>query len=69
VSRITTYKCDRCGAVLEGEEGERKAVLRMNTAAATWTADLCGACCEQIRTQVDFLMKSRKKRAKARIAA
>lgn len=62
MSRVTTYKCDRCGALMEGSAEIERGVVRMTTPEAIWLADLCPPCSEQIRTGVTFSMKTRKKR-------
>lgn len=60
MSKITTIKCDRCGAIPEGDEAQAAmSTVRITTSKAVWVADLCGACTDQIRGTVDFEMKKR----------
>jgi hypothetical protein len=47
-------------ATAELERGQ----VRLQTPEATWSADLCPPCSEQIRGDVTFQMKARKRRRK-----
>lgn len=60
--KIATYKCDRCGALMEGAAELERGSLRLVNPQAIWTADLCPPCSEQIRTGVTFLMRKWKKK-------
>lgn len=48
VSKITTYRCDSCGKVLEPQDAEKKAVLTIATPSTRFTADVCAECTGQI---------------------
>jgi hypothetical protein len=65
MTKVTTYKCDRCGALMEGAAELERGTVRLVTAEAIWNADLCPPCSEQIRGGVTFQMKTRKKRKRA----
>ena len=62
MSKVTTYKCDRCGVLMEGSAELERGIVRMATPEAIYLADLCRECSEQIRSGVTFTEKSRKKR-------
>jgi hypothetical protein len=64
MTKVASYKCDRCGVLMDGAAELERGMLRLSTNGAIWNADLCPPCSEQIRGTVTFLMKARKKRGR-----
>lgn len=69
MSRVTSYKCDACQALIPEEE---RSTVVLSTPQAKWACDLCGKCADDVKGTASFQLKQRKKPPKlaaARAAA
>lgn len=70
MSRITTFKCDRCGALIGADDvAEQVTKARFGKPdGSVWVADLCSACFDHFRQHVTLTaqkLPGRKKKAAA----
>lgn len=59
MSKVTTYKCDRCATLIE-DEADRIG-LRMTASTGVYEADLDKACFDALLQNVTFTMKAKRK--------
>jgi hypothetical protein len=68
MSRITTFRCDRCGELI-ADESRTILVLQGPGTKGKWATDLCDGCASHIKNQADFTLKAKAGRKVKQAAA
>ena len=58
MSRISTFRCDRCGEVV-ADADRTIVVLQGPGTKGKWATDLCEGCTSHFKNQADFTLKAK----------